>query len=154
MESLKPIPQCVDCLMSLAQSSAELASGDNPRLQAEAKSVAREILEHAKDTGLSSPQIANLILRKIRLLSGASDPYTRFKAQEMAQAQEIFSRIEDHIRPGLRSRVSLAVLGNSLDFFKVPEEALSEMARHHQDIVLMWTALILSSQRIRVWSCI
>jgi uncharacterized protein with ATP-grasp and redox domains len=127
MEPLNPFPQCVDCLMSLAQKSAELAEGDNPRLRAEARSVALEIFEHAKDAGLNSPEVGNRILRKIKQLSGSSDPYTRVKDQEMALAREIFSRIEDHIKPDLRSLISLAVLGNCLDFFKDAEEVLSEI---------------------------
>ena len=127
MEPLKPIPQCVDCLMSLAQSSAELAAGDNPRLKAEARSAALEIFEYAKDAGLTSPEVGNRILRKITQHSGSFDPYTRVKDQEMALAREIFSRIEDHIKPDLRSLISLAVLGNCLDFFKDPEKVLSEI---------------------------
>ncbi len=111
----------------MAQGSAKLAAGDNPRLKSEARSVALEIFEHAKNAGLNSPEVGNLILRKITQLSGSSDPYTRVKDQEMALAREIFSRIKDHIKPDLRSRISLAVLGNCLDFFKDPEEVLSEI---------------------------
>jgi uncharacterized protein with ATP-grasp and redox domains len=127
VEALNPFPQCVECLTSLAQGSAKLAAGDNPRLKAEARSVAIDIFEHAKDAGLNSPEVGNRILRKIKQLSGSVDPYTRVKDQEMALAKEVFSRIEDHIRPDLRSRISLAVLGNCLDFFKDSEEVLSEI---------------------------
>ena len=127
MEPLNPFPQCIDCLTSLALKSTELAEGDNPFLKENARSVALEIFEHAKDAGLNSPEVGNRILSKIKQLSGSTDPYTMVKDQEMALAKEIFSRIEDHIKPDLRSLISLAVLGNCLDFFKDAEEVLSEI---------------------------
>jgi uncharacterized protein with ATP-grasp and redox domains len=127
VESLNPFPQCVDCLTSLALKSAELAAGDTPRLKENARSVALEIFEHAKNAGLNSPEVSNRILRKIKQLSGSTDPYTIVKDQEMALAKEIFSRIEDLIKPDLRSLISLAVLGNYLDFFKDADEVLSEI---------------------------
>ena len=127
MEPLQPFPQCVDCLMSLAQSSAALADSGDKAFQGEVESVARRILEANSHSGLSSPQLAKMILKEIRRLSGVADPYSRFKAREMARAKEIFSHIRDQLETDLRSCVIAAVLGNSLDFFKDPEEALAEI---------------------------
>lgn len=45
------------------------------------------------------------------------DPYHDFKARETVQAQGIIQQVKDFVGPDLRSRVSLAALGNSLDFF-------------------------------------
>jgi uncharacterized protein with ATP-grasp and redox domains len=127
MKTLQPIPQCMDCLMSLAKSSTALAGADDAEILKKAEAVTREILQCASHNRLSSPQLAGKILREIKRLTGVSDPYKQFKAQEMALAQKIFSQIESANLKDLRSCAGLAILGNSLDFFKNPAEALAEI---------------------------
>jgi len=127
MIPLQPIPQCVDCLMSLAKDVVTLADFENPGLVEKAEHITRNILEEAGKNESSSPQIANRILREIKQITGIEDPYSDFKTQEMAQARKIFSRVKNYVDQNLRSRVSLAALGNSLDFFKKPEQALAEI---------------------------
>ena len=104
-----------------------MAASENPGLVEKAEHITRNILEDAGNNESSSPQIANRILREIKQITGIEDPYSDFKAQEMAQARKIFSRVKNYVDQNLRSRVSLAALGNSLDFFKNPEQALSEI---------------------------
>ncbi len=133
MKPLYPIPQCIDCLMSLAREAVVLAAAESSELVAKAESAARQILMDAKDSGLSSHQVANRILREIRSLTGVSDPYAQFKAREMARAQKIYADIKDDVGDDLRSRVRLAILGNSLDFFKNPEQALVEVPDQFRD---------------------
>ena len=127
MKPLQPIPQCVDCLMSLAKDVVRLAASETPGLVEKAEHITRNILEEAGKNESSSPQIANRILREIKQITGIEDPYSDFKTQEMAQARKIFSRVKNYVDQNLRSRVSLAALGNSLDFFKNPEQALAEI---------------------------
>jgi hypothetical protein len=113
--------------MSLAKSAIALAGADDADIIKKAEAVTREILEDASDNRLSSPQLAGKILREIKRLTGVADPYKRFKAQEMALARKIFSKISSNSLNDLRSCVNLAILGNSLDFFKNPAEALAEI---------------------------
>ena len=127
MEPFKALAQCVDCLMDLAQQAATLAAGEDPGFLAEAEAAAREILIDAERRSLTSPETANQILREIRRRSGVSDPYAEFKAREMAQAENVFPQLERYMGDDLRSRMSLAVLANSLDFFTEPDEALSQI---------------------------
>ena len=127
MEPLNPIPQCMDCLQSLAKNTALMAADDQPGLVEKSESAARKILADAEINPTSSPQIANLILREIRRLSGVDDPFAEFKAREMEQARELFSQMEANVGKTLRSRVGLAALGNNLDFFINPEQALAEI---------------------------
>jgi uncharacterized protein with ATP-grasp and redox domains len=87
MKTLEPIPQCMDCLMSLAKSSTALAGADDSDLLKKVEAATREILENARDNRLSSPQLAGQILREIKRLTGVSDPYKKFKAQEMDLAR-------------------------------------------------------------------
>ncbi len=127
MKPLQPVPQCVDCLMSLAQNVVALSANKNQALVEEVVQIARSILDNAGKIESSSPQITNQILREIKKITGVDDPYAAFKSQEMVQARLIFSRVKDFVRDDLQSRIRLAALGNSLDFFKDPEQALSEI---------------------------
>ena len=129
MEHLNPIPQCIDCLMSLAQNAVALAADDRPGLLEESETAVRQILADAEMNPTSSPQIANRILREIRRLSGVDDPFAEFKVREMEQARQLFTQLEAKVGPTLRSRVSFAALGNNLDFFISPEQALAEIPR-------------------------
>lgn len=124
---LKPFPDCVACLAGLVQSAVAMVSGDDPHLILRAKRMAEGILETVRDRPISSPEIANRILRNIRAMSGVEDPYAAFKAREMAHAREIISRIGPLGGLGLRPLVQLAALGNSLDFFTDPGEALAQV---------------------------
>jgi len=127
MKLLQTFPQCTECLMGMTRQVADLVAGNDPGLRARAESVAREIIGHATDRNLTSPEAANQILREIRHLSGVSDPFARFKHHEMAGAERIFSMLDTYATDDLRSLVSLAVLGNSLDFFKDADQALAEI---------------------------
>ena len=127
MKTLEPIPQCLDCLLSLAKRATALAGAEDTGTIKKAEAITREILKDAGDNRLGSHQIAGQILREITRLTGISDPYKQFKAQEMALAWKAFSQIKNNNLNDLRSCVSLAILGNSFDFFKDPAEALAEI---------------------------
>jgi uncharacterized protein with ATP-grasp and redox domains len=125
MEPLNPIPQCIDCLLKLAKNTVLLATDDNPGLVEKSDRAARQILADAEVNPTSSPEIANRIIREVRRLTGVPDPYIEFKAREMEQARKLFSQLKANGGETLRSRVSLATLGNTLDFFINPEQALA-----------------------------
>lgn len=127
MKTLEPIPQCLDCLLSLAKRATALAGAEDTGTIKKAEAITREILKDASDNRLGSHQVAGQILREITRLTGISDPYKQFKAQEMALAWKAFSQIKNNNLNDLRSCVSLAILGNSFDFFKDPAEALAEI---------------------------
>ena len=127
MKQLEPIPQCVDCLMSLAGDVIAMAESTDPETIEKVDRISREIIESGANNQFSSPQLANRILRKIRHITRREDPYADFKSREMAQAREIYSRLKDQIDDDLLSRISLAALGNSLDFFKDPALALADL---------------------------
>ncbi len=125
MEPLNPIPQCIDCLQSLAKNTTLLAADNKPGLVEKSERAARQILADAEVHPISSPEIANRIIREVRRLTGVADPYIEFKAREMEQARKLFSQLKANVEKTLRSRVSLAALGNNLDFFISPEQALA-----------------------------
>ena len=127
MKSLEPIPQCVDCLMSMAEGVTALAAPGNSNLILKSEDITRKILNDGKSKKLSSPQIANQIIREIRQFTGVADPYQEFKVREMAQAKNMFMQLKAHVADSLRSRVRFSILGNSLDFFENPKQALAEI---------------------------
>jgi uncharacterized protein with ATP-grasp and redox domains len=113
--------------MGMTKQAADLVARNDPGLQAQAESVGREIIGHARDLNLTSPEAANQILREIRHLSGVSDPFARFKQTEMAGAGKIFSKLKPYSHADLTSLTGLAALGNSLDFFKDAAHLLAEI---------------------------
>jgi uncharacterized protein with ATP-grasp and redox domains len=129
MELLNPIPQCIDCLLSLAKNTTFMAAPEDSDLAKKIEKAARDILAQAETKSASSPEVANRILREIRRLSGVDDPFAEFKAREMEQARKLFTQLKADVGPTLRSRASFAALGNNLDFFISPEQALAEIPR-------------------------
>jgi uncharacterized protein with ATP-grasp and redox domains len=127
MQLLETYPACSECLIQLSRDAAVMAGGDKSGLPLRPEATARRILEEAGKRGLTSPAVGNMILREIREISGVWDPYAVFKTREMDAAKAVSSRIEADLGEDLRSRAGLAALGNSLDFFKSPEEALVEI---------------------------
>lgn len=98
------------------------AGGDrDPAMQ----SRVDEIIAESYEKGRTSPDTANRILREMRRFTGVSDPYRRFKGIELQRAREIYEALDGTIGSDLRSRVTVAALGNSLDFFTSPEDALA-----------------------------
>ena len=101
-----------------------MVGGKALTFQAHIRSETKKILAESERKGCSSPETANEILRLIRGVSGVSDPYKRFKETEMAQAESVFSEVKDRVPDNLRSTTNLALLGNSLDFFRSTDDAL------------------------------
>ena len=127
MERLLPGPSCRDCLMDLAGQAATVAAGGNPHLLADAREAAKGVLESTIDSGLTSPEVANRMVREISLLTGMDDPFEEIKAREMALAREVYERVRPRVGNDLASKLALAALGNSLDFFVGPEEAMARL---------------------------
>ena len=129
MEPLNPIPQCMDCLLSLVRDVTMMSAPDNVDLADKTEDIAREMMAEAEANPTTSPQLANRILREVRRLTGVDDPFAEFKAREMDQARRIVSQLQPQVGDDLQSRVSLALLGNNLDFFNDPEQALADVPK-------------------------
>lgn len=114
-------------MVGLARRVAEIVAANDAGLMLRIEEEARDILRVAARRKMTSPSTANLVLRKIRWLSGVKDPFAGLKAQEMAVARKAYERAYPHIVDGLRSRVTAAALGNSLDFFREAESALADL---------------------------
>lgn len=134
MEALKPDARCAECLYRLAETAARLAVGDSANPDAgRVEAAARTIVARGIERGSASPVIANAMLTEISRLSGTDDPYTGFKNQEMDRAEAVCSGLDVGVPNDLRSGVSLAVIGNTLDFFQDPEQVLNDVPRLLRD---------------------
>jgi uncharacterized protein with ATP-grasp and redox domains len=124
-----PFPSCRDCLAALAGSAAEMAAGDDSELAAVAKARGLRALAQALPTGLSSPELAGLVMREIRRATGVDDPYAEFKRQEMDLSRRTVERLAGRLPRDLMGLLDLAVLGNSLDFFRAADQAMDQVAQ-------------------------
>jgi len=137
----KTFPGCRQCLEGLARTAAELAAGGDPGLLRRAREAGQRALAQSEGAPLSPPEVANRILRAVRQETGARDPYREFKAREQAAARQAAIQARELMGDSLESLVGLAALGNSLDFFKAPAEAMAEVraslregfSLHHND---------------------
>ena len=105
-----------------------MAAGTDEPLRCRIEAQALKTLEAVLPAGLSSPEVANRVYRVIRQVSGNDDPYREAKKHEMQLAREASGHFLQKPPRDLRECVSLAALGNSLDFFKEPEETLFQVA--------------------------
>ncbi len=130
MRLTQTFPECMSCLKNLSEEVIQMTCGDqNPSVKKEALQGALHIIDEGEKAGLTSPEIANQFLRLVKKLSGVKDPYARFKADEMEHSFKISSEARRYVGRDLRSAVVFAALGNSLDFFKVPLEALADIPK-------------------------
>jgi hypothetical protein len=117
-------PGCRTCLLDLAQKVSILASGGNEELRSKVETIGREIVQSEQADVLTSPELANIMLREIKKITGVADPYADYKFREMSLAHQAFRKIEQEMGSDLHTALIAAALGNSLDFFTPPETAL------------------------------
>lgn len=125
---LQPDPRCTNCLAKLSEDVTRMVGGKALTSQEHIRAETKKILVESEHKGWSSPETANEILRVIRNVSGVSDPYKAVKATEMTQAESVFRAVKDQVAGDLRSSANLALLGNSLDFFRSPDDALTDVS--------------------------
>jgi len=105
-----------------------MVGGKALTFQEHIRAETKKILVESEQKGWSSPETANEILRVIRKVSGVPDPYKAVKETEIAQAESVFREVKDSVADGLRPSANLALLGNSLDFFRSSDDALADVS--------------------------
>ncbi|MBU2547102.1 MAG: DUF89 family protein [Proteobacteria bacterium] len=125
-------PECGTCLTGLARMAAELVAGEDSDLRTRAERAARDALDREACSGLTSPEVANRMLRAMARVTGVADPFEVYKRKEMALASTAVRSLGIDGTPDLSALLRLAVLGNSLDFFRPPPEAFAELERFYR----------------------
>lgn len=126
-QPLNPFPQCLECLKGLAHTAAKMSAHGDEDLADRAARAASLVLESPQARALTSPEIANLMLREIRQITKVADPYQETIAQEIKVARQAAERAGELMGGDLQSLAGLAALGNSLDFFKPTDEAMADV---------------------------
>jgi uncharacterized protein with ATP-grasp and redox domains len=140
----------------MARNASRLAAGQDKILEQHARAGAELALEQGLQKNLSSPGVANRMFREIKRITGVEDPYAEVKAKEMEQARKACAQASKHLKSDLASLVSLAVLGNSLDFFVSSDTVLAGVEKqaaegalfHHNDVPLLEKALAQNPKRL------
>lgn len=126
---MKVVQECYPCLQKLIQQAAELGS-EEPEAREKAVEMARRELEVNFSLDKVSIVIAGKLHRAVKEATGNPDPYRVLKEREMAMAREIYAAVAPRYRDGFKGYLELAVLGNSIDFFRPLEEAKADMQKH------------------------
>lgn len=125
---MKSSLQCRPCLERLVYQAAEIATPDpqlRERAREEGLSTLRKLFSHESIT----TQVATEIHRVIRKLTGNPDPYRPMKDREIEMSRHLIKEIHPYYGKNFRACMKLAVLGNSIDFFKEPDRLSEEMRK-------------------------
>lgn len=117
---------CYHCLEGLAVRTAELASA-GPEEREKVLDKGLNLLKATFSPDKIPTWIAGEMQRAIRNAAGNMDPFASVKEKEMDLAASLFAEVRPHFGNDLDSVLSLAALGNSIDFFLDFETIKREM---------------------------
>jgi damage-control phosphatase, subfamily I len=118
--------ECHDCLHRLVDLTVDLAGG-GPILQQRARETARDIIREEFRAEAIPALIATRFHRAIQELTGNPDPFSSRKKAETFFLRRMYDLISPNYQKDLDSLLSLAAVGNTIDFFKEKEDVTREM---------------------------
>ena len=121
---MKLTDECYHCLKRLVEHAAEIATDDHS-LKRDIKAAGIAMLDKHYSKDKVSIVVATRIHDEIKRVSGNHDPYREIKDREIELARQMFDRASSYYDNSLSDLLKLAVLGNSMDFFK-PIEAINQ----------------------------
>jgi len=121
----KEAAHCKPCLNRLVGQIARMST-DSEELQRRAEELGEEMVERLFCPGRTPAETATEFARAIRALTGVYDPFREHKRKEVEVAREALSGMT--IKSDDMSLMELAVLGNTVDYFKTPERVRRELA--------------------------
>ncbi|MEJ5329714.1 MAG: ARMT1-like domain-containing protein [Desulfobaccales bacterium] len=128
-------PECLPCLRRLVELTVSLATPE-PELRRRAYEAAWALVEAEMGPGAIPALIANHFHRLIRELTGNADPFLLRKQAETALLARLARQVIPNPPPAeLGALLTLAALGNALDFFR-PEAEVSQEIMKPPDFAL------------------
>ncbi len=118
--------ECYRCLVRLLDLTVTAATSDD-NLRKQARKAALAIVEAEFHPHAIPALIANRFHRIIQKISGNPDPFAAHKATETQFLARMFEKVAGHYRDELDSLLKLAVLGNTVDFFRQQAEVTQEI---------------------------
>jgi len=109
---MKVTQHCLNCLKGLVEKTVRLSGGDDNLL-----TQCHIMIEkyHKKDH--TPPHVANNILKHIKNITGAYDPYAQAKRKEFEMAKIAAKDIKSYFPKTLEGVLKISAIGNSTDFF-------------------------------------
>jgi damage-control phosphatase, subfamily I len=118
---MKFAQECYPCLVKLIENSINMATDKKP-LKEKALTEAMYILDAEFSLEAVSIDVATRIHDRIKIETQNPDPYRRLKDGEIKLAGELFKQVRPLYQDGFGGLLRLAVLGNSMDFFRPLEQ--------------------------------
>jgi uncharacterized protein with ATP-grasp and redox domains len=123
---LKLYPECYQCLSNLVVQAVEMATEDE-QLREKAKKEGLKVLEEDFSYDAVSIVVASRIHSIIKTITQNPDPYRMMKNTEIETARELYLKLRETFNDSFSDLLELAVLGNTLDFFRSIEEIKNNM---------------------------
>ena len=137
MQDMAIQTECYPCLLRLVDLTVDLA-GSGPETRERASAAALEIIQQENGPQAIPALIANHFHRVIREQTGNPDPFSSRKQEETAFLARMYTRIAPSYQKNLDSLLRLAVVGNTIDYFReeaeVTREILTPVAWGHADL--------------------
>ena len=128
MRPMRIQEECRGCLARLVDLTVELATPDRDLREA-ARAAALAIIDREFAPGAIPALIANLFHREVQTLTGNPDPFRPRKEAETAFLARHSRNVAGSYTDDLESLLKLAVLGNTVDFFRPEEEVVREFSQ-------------------------
>lgn len=125
---MKSSIHCRPCLERLVYQAAEIAT-PNLELRDMAREEGLSILSRLFSYDGLTTAVATEIHRAVRKLTHNPDPYRQMKDGEIELSRRLIKEMLPYYREDFRSCVKLAVLGNTIDFFKEPDRIIKEIRK-------------------------
>lgn len=109
---MKVTEHCLDCLKVLAEKTVLLSGGDGNLLK-----QCHDMIENAHKDGHTPPSISNRMLKRIKDITGAHNPYAMAKKKEFDEAAFAVKNIKRLFGKTLEDLLKISAIGNSTDFF-------------------------------------
>lgn len=117
--------ECRACLVRLVDLTVTLAT-DDAQLRAAARDAALAVVDREFAPGAIPALIANQFHPEIKRITGNTDPFGAHKHDETRFLEGYFRAMAPHFADDLESLLKLAVLGNSVDFFRSGQEVAQD----------------------------
>jgi uncharacterized protein with ATP-grasp and redox domains len=123
---MRAVPECYGCLERLIVTTAKLATED-PALRERAIAAGRAILDAEFSPAKIPARVAAAAQRAVRQVAGNADPFRKVKQGELAFAAVAVEQLKPRFGGDWAGLLSLAALGNTVDFFRDLEVVAREM---------------------------
>ncbi|MFC2093130.1 DUF89 domain-containing protein [Bacteroidota bacterium] len=114
---MKTYLDCIPCFIEQALRAGRIATNDEKKI----KELLDSVCSMMKDIPMNNtpPETGNIIYRKVREITGVTDPYKKIKKTNIEEALSIYPKLKKIVNDSdnsLLTAVRLAVAGNVIDF--------------------------------------